>query len=189
MTTPTSTFADNENKKLGLVADHVGDLYEQLDTVRGVQSQLSDASKSLGNQIDALNSKISEQITNGTLNIATGSRYFSAQESFDLLPITAIESQDNVRRFYKLIRDFVLKAKPWTDAIRYHSQPDERWDMTLVSRRVYGNPMEFMTVLAAANLDSVEQILPEQLLTLPTATVLYSLKKMAGFENNPDYRT
>ena len=46
MTTPTSTFADNENKKLGLVADYVGDLYEQLDTVRGVQSQLNDASKS-----------------------------------------------------------------------------------------------------------------------------------------------
>lgn len=161
-------------------------------------ASVSDLAAAVGADIGAFNnllSSISEKVADLSNCVSSnggssgGGYYFSAQESFDLLPITAIESQDNVRRFYKLVRDFVLKAKPWTDAIRYHSQPDERWDMTLVSRRVYGNPMEFMTVLAAANLDSVEQILPEQLLTLPTATALYSLKKMAGFENNPDYRT
>ena len=156
-------------------------------------ASVSDLAAAIGADFGAFNNQlsiISEQVVAlSSSGSSGGGYYFSAQESFDLLPITAIESQDNVRRFYKLVRDFVLKAKPWTDAIRYHSQPDERWDMTLVSRRVYGNPMEFMTVLAAANLDSVEQMLPEQMLTLPTATALHSLKKMAGFENNPDYRT
>ena len=155
-------------------------------------ASVSDLAAAIGADFGAFNNQlsiISEQVVAlSSSGSSGGGYYFSAQESFDLLPITAIESQDNVRRFYKLVRDFVLKAKPWTDAIRYHSQPDERWDMTLVSRRVYGNPMEFMTVLAAANLDSVEQMLPEQMLTLPTATALHSLKKMAGFENNPDYR-
>ena len=156
-------------------------------------ASVSDLAAAIGADFGAFNNQlsiISEQVVAlSSSGSSGGGYYFSAQESFDLLPITAIESQDNVRRFYKLVRDFVLKAKPWTDAIRYHSQPDERWDMTLVSRRVYGNPMEFMTVLAAANLDSVEQMLPEQMLTLPTPTTLFSLKKMAGFENNPDYRT
>ena len=155
-------------------------------------ASVSDLAAAIGADFGAFNNQlsiISEQVVAlSSSGSSGGGYYFSAQESFDLLPITAIESQDNVRRFYKLVRDFVLKAKPWTDAIRYHSQPDERWDMTLVSRRVYGNPMEFVTVLAAANLDSVEQMLPEQMLTLPTATALFSLKKMAGFENNPDYR-
>ena len=155
-------------------------------------ASVSDLAAAIGADFGAFNNQlsiISEQVVAlSSSGSSGGGYYFSAQESFDLLPITAIESQDNVRRFYKLVRDFVLKAKPWTDAIRYHSQPDERWDMTLVSRRVYGNPMEFVTVLAAANLDSVEQMLPEQMLTLPTATALHSLKKMAGFENNPDYR-
>ena len=168
---------------MGATNTSVSDLAAAVGADIGALQLEADA---LNNHLASVNDQIAALRVSGVSG-AVG-YYFSAQESFDLLPITAIESQDNVRRFYKLVRDFVLKAKPWTDAIRYHSQPDERWDMTLVSRRVYGNPMEFVTVLAAANLDSVEQMLPEQLLTLPTATALHSLKKMAGFENNPDYR-
>lgn len=84
---------------------------------------------------------------------------------------------------YRLVRDFSVKAKPWNTAIRYHTKPDERHDLTLVSQRVYGRRDEFLTVMAAAGLDSVEQVLPEQLLTLPTEAQLMAFKERARFVN------
>lgn len=84
---------------------------------------------------------------------------------------------------YRLVRDFAAKAKPWSTATRYHTKPDERHDLTLVSQRVYGRRDEFLTVMAAAGLDSVEQELPEQLLTLPTEAQLMAFKERARFVN------
>jgi hypothetical protein len=84
---------------------------------------------------------------------------------------------------YRLVRDFALKSKPWSTAIRYHTRPDERHDLTLVSQRVYGRRDEFLTIMAAAGLDSVEQILPEQLLTLPTDATLTAFKERSRFAN------
>lgn len=84
---------------------------------------------------------------------------------------------------YRLVRDFAAKAKPWSTATRYHTKPDERNDLTLVSQRVYGRRDEFLTIMAAAGLDSVEQVLPEQLLTLPTEAQLLAFKERARFVN------
>ncbi|MEM4986249.1 hypothetical protein V8G57_02495 [Collimonas sp. H4R21] len=85
--------------------------------------------------------------------------------------------------FYRQVRDFVAKTPVWGMAIRYQTKPDERFDMTLISRRIYGRPDEFLVVMAAAGLDSVEQELPEQLLVLPTESQLLTLKTAARFGN------
>lgn len=84
---------------------------------------------------------------------------------------------------YRLVRDFSAKAKPWQTAIRYQTKPDERWDLTLVSQRVYGRRDEFITVMAAAGLDSVEQELTERLLVLPTEGQLLAFKDRAKYVN------
>jgi hypothetical protein len=85
--------------------------------------------------------------------------------------------------FYRLVRDFAIKTKPWSTAIRYNTKPDERFDLTLVSQRVYGRRDEFLAVMAAAGLDSVEQELTERLLTLPTDATLAAFKERAKFAN------
>ena len=86
--------------------------------------------------------------------------------------------------FYRQVRDFVEKTPVWGRAIRYQTKPDERFDMTLISRRVYGRPDEFLTVMAAAGLDAVEQALPEQLLILPTEAQLSAIKTSSRFGSN-----
>lgn len=39
---------------------------------------------------------------------------------------------------YHLIRKLSQTTPAWATAIRYHSKPDERYDLTLIARRVYG---------------------------------------------------
>lgn len=87
--------------------------------------------------------------------------------------------------FVKLVRDFSVRVKPWQPAIRYQTKPDERHDLTLVSRRVYGIPDEFLTVMAAAGLSSVETPMSERVLVLPTPQKLRELKNLAQFDNLP----
>jgi len=81
----------------------------------------------------------------------------------------------------RLVGDFAQRQPTWAECIVYHTLPDERWDLTLVSQRVYGTRDEFLAVLAAAGLDSVEQELTERELVLPTARQLAGLKARAGF--------
>lgn len=85
--------------------------------------------------------------------------------------------------FYRLVRDFAVKTPVWGQALRYQTLPDERNDLTLISQRVYGRRDEFMAVMAAAGLNSVEDTLPEQLLVLPTEAQLRDMKATAGFVN------
>ncbi|MDP5007463.1 MAG: hypothetical protein NWQ13_00290 [Glaciimonas sp.] len=81
---------------------------------------------------------------------------------------------------YRQVRDFAQQTPVWATATRYQTKPDERFDLTLVSRRVYGRIDEFMVIMAAAGLDSVEQELSEQLLVLPTESQLIRMKRIAG---------
>lgn len=104
------------------------------------------------------------------------------------IPVTKYKPSpniDNVRGFYKLVRQFVLSVKPWDHegVIRYHSKPDERYNLPLVSYRVYGNYEEFIAVMASAGLDSVENRLDEQMLVLPSLAQLHALKSRSGFQN------
>lgn len=81
---------------------------------------------------------------------------------------------------YKRIRQFALETPDWATAIRYHSKPDEKHDLTLIARRVYGLPNEWPVIMAAAGLQSVDEPLNEQLLVLPTLSQLQTLKRQFG---------
>jgi len=83
-------------------------------------------------------------------------------------------------RLYALIRSLAQTTPAWATAIRYHTKPDERFDLTLVARRVYGLPDEWPVIMAAAGLQSVDEPLNEQLLVLPTLEQLQRLKRNAG---------
>ena len=63
---------------------------------------------------------------------------------------------------YKRIRQFALETPDWATAIRYHSKPDEKHDLTIIARRVYGLPNEWPVIMAAAGLQSVDEPLNEQ---------------------------
>jgi len=89
----------------------------------------------------------------------------------------------------RLVVDFAQRQPDWADCVVYDTLPDERFDMTLVSYRVYGNRDEFLTVMAAAGLDNVAQELTERRLVLPTARQLTELKRLAGFNNSRWDRT
>jgi len=83
--------------------------------------------------------------------------------------------------FYKAVRQFALSTKKWQDAIRYQTLPDERYDLYLVSFRVYGDDGEALAIQAAAGLDNVEQALEEQVLILPTLEQLQIIKQVTGY--------
>lgn len=84
-------------------------------------------------------------------------------------------------RLFVLVRDFAMQTPAWGDAIRYQTMPDERFDLTLVSQRVYGRRTEAFVIQAAAGLDSPELELSERLLVLPTAAQLRAMKIKAGY--------
>ena len=91
-------------------------------------------------------------------------------------------------RLMQLVRDFAVKTKGWQPALHYETKFDERHDLTLVSQRVYGRRDEFLVIMAAAGLGSFDEILEEQVLTLPTETQLQAMKARAGYENNHQKR-
>lgn len=92
------------------------------------------------------------------------------------------------KSFYREVRLFAERTKPWQTAIFYSVLPDEAWDITLVSERVYGRRDEFLTIMAAAGLDMVDQELTQRQLVLPTEAQLYNLKRKTGFESLAEYR-
>lgn len=93
------------------------------------------------------------------------------------------------KTFYKEVRKFSANAKPWSaDAIFYDVSPDEAFDPTLISRRVYGRRDEYLAVMAAAGIDQVDQEITQRRIILPSDTLLSTLKRNAGFESIAAYR-
>ena len=92
------------------------------------------------------------------------------------------------KSFYREIRKFSESTKPWQQAIFYETKPDEMYDLTLVSQRVYGRRDEFLAVMAAAGLDTVDQPLPQKRIVLPNEGQLIDIKRRAGFESIDDLR-
>lgn len=90
--------------------------------------------------------------------------------------------------FYKEIRIFADSIKPWETAIFYETKPDEAYDLSLVSQRVYGRRDEYLAVMAAAGLDMFDQALPQKRIILPTENQLYAIKRRTGFESIGAYR-
>lgn len=91
--------------------------------------------------------------------------------------------------FVRRVRLFAERQPEWAECIVYFTKPDERWDLTLVSQRIYGTRDDFLAIMAAAGLDSVEQELREKRLVLPTARQLAELKTLTGFKTSRWDRT
>lgn len=93
------------------------------------------------------------------------------------------------KSFYREVRKYAESIKPWdTTAIFYETKPDEASDLTLVSQRVYGRRDEYLTVMAAAGLDSIDQPLPQKRIVLPNEGQLIAIKRRTGFESIADLR-
>ena len=93
------------------------------------------------------------------------------------------------KSFYREVRDLAEHAKPWdAGVIWYETKPDETHDLTLVSQRVYGRRDEFLAVMAAAGLYSVDQPLPQKRIALPSDGLLLGIKRRTGFESRDDFR-
>lgn len=83
--------------------------------------------------------------------------------------------------FVREVRKFAVQTPDYADAIRYQTMPDERTDITLIAERVYSDRSAFMAIFAAAGMDTLEQVLPEQLLILPTVEQLMYIKRQTGY--------
>lgn len=85
---------------------------------------------------------------------------------------------------FTLVREFAEQTPAWGAAIRYSTLPDERANLPLVSKRVYGTWDEALVIQAAAGLDSPETPMSERVLILPTPEQLRGMKLRAGFDAN-----
>lgn len=84
-------------------------------------------------------------------------------------------------RFYREVRLFAVTEPTYSGARQVvRTLPSERFDLTLVARRVYGDPEETLAIQAAAGLATVDSVLEEQNLVLPTAEHLRYLKQKCG---------
>lgn len=90
-------------------------------------------------------------------------------------------SEQARNRLFTVVRDFAVQTPDWGSAIRYQTMPDERFDLTLVSQRVYGRRTESLVIQAAAGLDSPELELSERRLVLPDEAQLRAMKIQAGY--------
>jgi hypothetical protein len=85
-------------------------------------------------------------------------------------------------RLYRMVRTFALTEPVWSgDRQTYFTKPDEYFDPTLISRRVYGTPDEYLVIIAAAGIDRITtQKLTERELVLPTSAKLSAMKSALG---------
>lgn len=83
---------------------------------------------------------------------------------------------------FGLVRQFAQQTPAWGAAIRYNTLPDERANLPLVSKRVYGTWDESLVIQAAAGLDSPELMMIERQLILPTSDQLRQMKLRAGYD-------
>ncbi len=93
------------------------------------------------------------------------------------------------RALYRLVRDFSVGVSVTSrNVIYYDIKPDERFDASRVSFRVYGRWDEYLAVMAAAGIDTIEQPMEQKTIALPTDGLLTSMKRQAGFESIAEYR-
>lgn len=86
--------------------------------------------------------------------------------------------------FFREVRQFAERAQVWdAGTVWYETMPDERFDLSLVSARVYGRRDEFLAVMAAAGLDGFDQPLTERVIVLPNDLRLAQIKRATGFES------
>lgn len=91
--------------------------------------------------------------------------------------------------FYRKVREWALRLKPWQDAIWHEILPDEEYNLPLVSYRIYERMDEVLVVMACAGINSVDETLKHgQRLAFPSEQQLHAFKRQAGFESRAEYR-
>lgn len=98
------------------------------------------------------------------------------------------KNSQNAKNFFKLVSNFSKTAKAWEPMVRYEVKPDERFDPTLISRRVYENSNEFLAIMACAGISSFDEEIVQKTLVLPNKQLLERMKRITGFESNPENR-
>lgn len=89
-----------------------------------------------------------------------------------------------VSRFYREVRLFAVTEPSYSSRRQVvRTFPSERYDLTMVARRVYGDPEETLAIMAAAGLPTVDSALKEQDLVLPTLEHLRYLKEKSGLSS------
>lgn len=90
------------------------------------------------------------------------------------------------RRFFAAVADFVRGSTVYSGGIVAHTvTPDESHDLTLISRRVYGNSHEYMAVMASAGLSHVDDKLTAgKIIYLPLPSALEAIKRSVGMETD-----
>lgn len=85
-------------------------------------------------------------------------------------------------RFYRAVRQFAVSSPLWdVDRVVIFTDPSMRWDLSLVSQKVYGNRDEHLAVLAAAGLSRYDDELTEREIILPSKTRLELIKQATGY--------
>lgn len=93
-------------------------------------------------------------------------------------------------RFYRACRDFAANIKVWETALWHEILPDEEYDHTLISARLYGRRDEYLAVQAAVGIDAADQPLPVgRRVAFPTEGQLLSIKRRTGFESIAAFRS
>ena len=90
--------------------------------------------------------------------------------------------------FYREVRKFVLRVKPWQEFIEHEIRPNQLLDLSGISQVVYGRRDEYLAVMAACGLDEFCVPLKEQLIILPTEDTLRKIKRKTKFESISSYR-
>lgn len=80
---------------------------------------------------------------------------------------------------YQAVRQYLAGAP--SNAIRHAVTPDERFNLPLVSLRVYGSFAHTLAVMAAAGLSSNSGELTERVLILPDLQALLRLYRATDF--------
>lgn len=84
-------------------------------------------------------------------------------------------------RFYREVRRFATTEPTYSENCQViRTLPSERYDLSSVARRAFGDATETRVILAAAGLATVGTELKEQDLVLPTVAYLRYLKDKCG---------
>ena len=93
------------------------------------------------------------------------------------------------KRFFKAVKTFSENAKGWDSNVIWHEvKPDEILDATLIAQRVYKRRGEFLAIMAAAGIDSVDQEMAQKTIALPSYAKLIQLKHSTGYETDSELR-
>lgn len=84
-------------------------------------------------------------------------------------------------RFYRELRRFATTEPSYSPNCQViRTVPTDRYNLSAVARRAFGDATETRVILAAAGLSNVDAPLKEQDLVLPTVAYLRYLKEKCG---------